>query len=293
MRRILSMLTCILSLLTTSALAEVHMGQEPPADWAERPLLRVTILQTGRSDAILVECGGEAMMIDGGDASWGAAVHRDLQKRGLTQFRYFLNTHPHNDHVEGLIYLMQQGVLPERFMSPFAADWHDGSYHDTAVKTAWDKGVRFRMVKHGDVYALGEAEVRIWRVTEDTDMNSRSAVQMITFGECRILLAADLTGNAQKALLKALESGSLAADILKAPHHGENAMVGDFLTAVDPALLLCTSGAEEAPALQRQADSRGLPVLYSGEGEIVLETDGTDWYVWQREKTGRDRGLEE
>ena len=26
---------------------------------------------------------------------------------------------------------------------------------------------------------------------------------------------------------------------------------------------------------------RDLPLLYSGEGEIVLETDGTDWYIWQ------------
>lgn len=37
------------------------------------------------------------------------------------------------------------------------------------------------------------------------------------------------------------------------------------------------------------ADSRELPLLYSGEGEIVLETEGTDWYVCQKEKTDRTR----
>ena len=28
-------------------------------------------------------------------------------------------------------------------------------------------------------------------------------------------------------------------------------------------------------------ESRGIPVLYSGEGEVIMETDGHDWYVWQ------------
>lgn len=281
----------ILLLLCLPALAsgEVFIAEDLPTDWAERDLLRVTLLQTGRSDAILVECGGEAMLIDGGDASWAAAVQHDLEARGLTEFRYFLNTHPHNDHIEGLIYLMQQGYRPERFMSPFAADWKDGSYHDQALKTAWDSGIPFRLVRNGDVYTLGTASIHIYRSTKYTGMNDRSAIQLITFGDSRILLCADLTGNAQKALLNALLEGALTAEIVKVPHHGENAMVTDFLTAVNPALLLCTSESDEAPDLARQASARSLPLLYSGEGEIILETDGANWYITQKEKTGRDR----
>lgn len=271
----------LLLLLPAVAASEVYLGAEPPADWAERPLLRLTFLPTGRSDAIMVECGGEAMLIDGGDAAHAPGLLAALQARGVTEFRYFFNTHPHNDHIEGLTYLMQQGVRPGRFMSPFAADWHDGSYHDDAVQTAWDCGVPFLLVQHGDVYPLGTAQVHIWRSTAYTDMNSRSAIELITFGGSRILLCADLSGNAQKAMLTALPEGALAAEIVKAPHHGENAMVAEFLTAVDPSLVICTSGADEAPDLVRQAENRGLPLLFSGESAVVLETDGTDWYVWQ------------
>ena len=281
MRKLIALL--LLMLLPLPALAEVYVNQEAPEDWSQRQLLRVTILQTGRSDAILVECGGEAMLIDGGSAAFAESVRQSLLERELTAFRYFLNTHPHNDHVEGLIYLMEQGVLPEKFMSPFAADWHDQSYHDKAVQTAWGKGVRFRMVKNGDVYDLGSAQIHIYRTTEDTDMNSRSAVELITFGESRLLLCADLTGNAQKALLASLPEGALQSEIVKAPHHGENAMVESFLTAVSPQLALCTACDGDAPDLARQIAHRQLPLLYSGDGEIVLETDGTDWYVWQAE----------
>ena len=102
-------------------------------------------------------------------------------------------------------------------------------------------------------------------------MNSRSAVQLITFGDSRILLLADLSGNAQKDLMKLLPEGALQAEIVKAPHHGENAMVTEFLDETAPALLLCTAGAADAPDLARQAAPRELPLLYSGEGAIVLD----------------------
>ena len=63
----------------------------------------------------------------------------------------------------------------------------------------------------------------------------------------------------------------------------------EFLTAVDPSLILCTAPEADAPDLARQARSRELPLLFSGEGEIVLETDGADWYVWQNPAQGRSR----
>ena len=61
MRKLIALL--LLMLLPLPALSEVYVNQEAPEDWSQRQLLRVTILQTGRSDAILVECGGEAMLL--------------------------------------------------------------------------------------------------------------------------------------------------------------------------------------------------------------------------------------
>ncbi|MBQ8202066.1 MAG: MBL fold metallo-hydrolase [Clostridia bacterium] len=287
MRRLMILLMLIL--LPVLARAEIFVDAETPADWAERELLRVTFLETGRSDAILVECGGEAMLIDGGDASWSEAVRSDLEKRGLTDFKYFLNTHPHNDHVEGLTNLMRWGYKPGRFMSPFAADWEGDDYHQAAVQAAFHGGIPFRLVRDGDVFPLGGASMTIWRSTAYPGVNDRSAIQMITFGESRVLLLADLSGNAQKDIMKALPDGALTAEIVKAPHHGENAMVAEFLTEVSPELVICTSNPDEAPALVRQTGNRDLPLMFSGAGEIVLETDGMDWYVRQSEPQGRTR----
>ena len=43
------LITLLLLLLPLPALAEVYVNQEAPEDWSQRQLLRVTILQTGRS----------------------------------------------------------------------------------------------------------------------------------------------------------------------------------------------------------------------------------------------------
>lgn len=286
MRRLLLLLCCLLPMMTA---AEILPAGEQPADWAERALLRVTFLETGRSDAILVECGGEAMLIDGGDASWAQALRSDLETRGLTAFRYFLNTHPHNDHIEGLTALIKGGVLPERFLSPYAKDYTGDSCHTAAVRACWDKGVIWRLISHGDVFTLGGAQLHILCTTTYAGPNARCAVVLITYGDSRILLTGDLTGEAQKSLLKLCGAQALQAEIVKAPHHGKNAMVGEFLTAVNPALIICTAERRESPALITQADARQLPLLFSGEGEITLETDGVTWYVHQGEKRGRDR----
>lgn len=283
------MLILLILLLPLSALGEVHLTRETPADWQERPLLRVTFLETGRSDAILVECGGENMLLDGGDSSFAQALKWDLESRGLTSFRYFLNTHPHNDHIEGLTYLIRQGVCPERFMSPFSVDFDGDSYHKDAVKATKKAGVIYRLLRHGDVFDLGGAQLHILRTTEFPSLNDRCAVVLLTFGDSRILLTGDLTGQSQKSLLALAGAEALRAQIVKAPHHGENAFVAEFLTAVAPSLVLCNSMKDEAPAMVSQASGRDLPLLFSGEGEIVLETDGTDWYVWQNGKQGRDR----
>ncbi len=284
MRKILLLLMMIFPLATAGA--EVVFSAEVPEGWEAR--LRVTVLETGRSDAILVESGAEAMLIDGGSGSWVKAVQHDLTKRGISQPAYFLSTHPHNDHIEGLTGLMERGLYPVRFLSAWAKDDDVNTYHAAAVKAAWDKGVIFRLIRNGDVLSLGESQLSIFR-TAASGINGKCAVVMVSLGERRILLTADLTGDAQKALLKAEGAENLQADIIKAPHHGENAMVETFLTAIDPALILCTVSSGEASSLAGQAKARSLPLLYSGDGEIVLETDGLVWYVWQNEKAGPDR----
>mgnify|MGYP000488952818 CR=1 FL=1 len=64
-RKLLLMLLCA-ALGLGAAQAEVYRVEsekDVPADWAEKDTLRLTCIDTNRSDAMVLQSGGEAMMV--------------------------------------------------------------------------------------------------------------------------------------------------------------------------------------------------------------------------------------
>ncbi len=78
-RKLLLMLLCA-ALGLGAAQAEVYRVEsekDVPADWAEKDTLRLTCIDTNRSDAMVLQSGGEAMMVAAvKDAIAGACMRR-------------------------------------------------------------------------------------------------------------------------------------------------------------------------------------------------------------------------
>ena len=107
-RKLLLMLLCA-ALGLGAAQAEVYRVEsekDVPADWAEKDTLRLTCIDTNRSDAMVLQSGGEAMMVDSGEGRYRRRVYATLDGYGITELKYLLNTHCDDDHLHGFIYLM-------------------------------------------------------------------------------------------------------------------------------------------------------------------------------------------
>lgn len=282
MKKILWPLAVLLAaLLLSSASAQVYVDTPVPADWSQRDLMRLTVFRTGESDCMLLENGGEAMMIDGGAAKFREKLANALQARGLTRLKYFYSTHPHDDHIDGLFYLMKDyGVTAEEFLSPFAADY-DHKLQRRTVRQAEKSGVAFRQIANGDTLTLGGVTLRVYRSSKGVTENGYSAMTRLEFGQASALLCADITGLVQREFQETLPAEVLKADVLKAPHHGLTGVVTEFLDAVDPGFVIITNYEGDAPNAVNQMKKRQLPYAHSGEGTVILETDGTDWYITQ------------
>ena len=89
-----SLLLLCLTLTAFPALCEVYVEKDPPADWESRDLLRITVFRTGEGDCMLLEQGGENMMIDGGPFKYREKLRDALAERGISHFKYLFNTHP-------------------------------------------------------------------------------------------------------------------------------------------------------------------------------------------------------
>lgn len=281
MKKLLALL-CLFLALTLPAGAQVYVDEAAPADWAERELLRITVFRTGESDCMLVEAGGEAMMVDGGANKWREKLRDALAQRNITHLKYMYNTHPHDDHIDGLYRLMQYGVTADEFVSCFAENFSNDLQKRT-VKQAAKSGIPYRQLAEGDVLTLGQATLTIYRWEKGKSINELSSVTRLVFGDCSALLCADISGNAQRTLLSELGPSVLQADVVKIPHHGLTPFVTEFLDVVDPGFIWCTNYNDTSKIKQakNQASYRKVPIKFSGEGTIILETDGTDWYIHQ------------
>lgn len=282
MQKFLTLLCCLL-LWAAPCHAQVYVNQALPADTRQEDILRLTVFRTGESDCMLLEAGGEAMMIDGGAKKWRDPLWNALAERGVSHVKYLFNTHPHDDHIDGLYYMMQFGLKVDEFLSVFERDY-DSKLHSRAVKEADAHGIPYRQLFKGDTLTLGGAALTVYRWDEAKDPNSASALTRLEYGGCSALLCADISGRAQRYFLGALPPEALRADVVKAPHHGITPFVSEFLTAVDPAFVWITNYNDKTMSrIFHQLKGRSLPMFFSGEGTVILESDGKDWYVRQTE----------
>ena len=132
---------------------------------------------------------------------------------------------------------------------------------------------------------FGDAEVQVIRIPDsyikgrERTCNDLSAMLMIRYGECSVLLTADIEPNDQKLLA---EIHDLKADILKYPHHGESLLTLEFMEDVDPEFFFFTHSAGNTHAAQKHMIQYGYDrMMFATWGTIIMETDGSKWLVRQ------------
>lgn len=258
----------------------VEYLEEAPFD-ADAELLTVDVLGIRQGDCILITCGGQRMLVDGGESPRYAAVSKYLQQYGIDHFDYFFLTHAHDDHLEMQETLIRKGYTVDKVLSP---------YDENDSYTLWNPykeqlaqaGIPFEKVVTGDVLELGGATLTFYRWDNPKQtMNNHSACAMLQFGEARMFLAADIGGETQHWLLDTFGAETFKCDVYKTAHHNRTATVTEFLDAMDPGLAVNTNTRSSTPIGEKQQDRRDIPRYYISTGTIHLSTDGTQWYVWQ------------
>ena len=249
----------------------------------EQDLLKVDFMGIGIGDAILLRCGDMTMIVDGGTRGRSLGAIEFMNQMGVSGFDYMLNTHPHDDHIDGQVRMLQRGFKVGEFLSPFEIHYRD-SLHQNMVKELNKREISFRKISNGDSILLGEAEIRVIHNDlpyQSMSLNGRSAMLHIRYKSATMLLTADVTGQSQQDLAE-LNKDILKSQVLLAPHHGYNRMMPDFLAAVDPELVVVTNSRKSVERLEVQLKEKSIPRYYLASGGIHLETDGETWFVYQK-----------
>ncbi len=289
-KMLLFLLLFLLPLTAQGAIYEIEDESALPADWAGKPLLRMTMLDTDRSDAMLLECGGEAMLIDGGSGQYRERLYELLEKRGITRLKYLLSSHSDNDHIHGLVYLINSGNYEVgAFLSPNPTTYRDSpGYHQKAVRATVREEIPYIIIGEGDLITLGDATIDILRCDKEWGQNARGASSLIQFGNARVLSAGDLDNRTMDWYADTY-GDRLNCDILKIPHHGLASVPDNFHAAASPDMLIVPNTYKRLWDGKRSFINwtrntfTGEHCKYSGDGTVVCVTDGQDWYFWQED----------
>lgn len=256
----------------------------------EARTLRVTAIDVGQGSATLIGFpDGRSMLVDGG----GFAGSRfDIGKHVLAPFLfherirtldYVVLTHPHPDHMNGLLSILDNFPVGEFWSTEQTAE---GDEYERLCRLVAERKIRHRIAgaQPGDI-RIGKAAVAIVAgpaspaAHHPIGMNDGSLVMKITYGKVGILLPADITERSEAALLRT--PVNLQSRVLFAPHHGGNrSSSDDFLARVAPDLAVISCGADNVygtprPELLARYAAYGIRIFRTDrDGAVTIMTDG-------------------
>lgn len=241
--------------------------------------LRVTMLDVGQGDSILLSSGGQYMLIDAGENDQGGHVVSFLKENGVSRLTATVGTHPHSDHIGGLDTVIE--ALPVDTLYMPAKTENTETYEDV-LDAAEARGLQVTTPKPGDKLTLGKASLTfLWppKDFDSSDENDCSLVILAEAGGYRVLLCGDIEKEAEKGILELGED--IDCDVLKVAHHGsDTSSAKDFLKRATPALALISVGIENSykhPAkdILKRLENIGAEVhLTSLNGTITVTIAG-------------------
>lgn len=286
MKRIFATLLALLLLLSGCA-RQPEPEIQPTA--AEPGSFAVHYIDVGQADCALLECGGEYLLIDGGNREDSSLVVTYLQEQGVEELAAVICTHAHEDHVGGL-----PGVLA---VYPTAAVYaptntYSSNIFDKFVYYTDQQGLEITIPQPGDTLTLGDAVgTFLGPVKSYPDTNNTSLMMNWTYGEIAFLFTGDMEKEAESDLVDYWgdDAALLHADVLKVGHHGSDTSSGyRFLNAVAPEYGVISVGAGNSyghphkEPLERLAQAEVTLLRTDLLGHILAVSDGKNvTFTWQ------------
>lgn len=275
------MVICFLSLLAMQSGLTLIQKTIPAT-------LEITIFDVGQGDAALVSTpNGAHFLIDSGRWSPGYNSARyvilpHLKQEGIEKLDAVFLSHPHADHIGGIVELINEIPIDTIYNSGYR---YDSKLYERYHRSAAEKGIPVQSIEAGTSFPLDPAILLMAygpdRKSSAGDPNEHSLVLEIVYGNTEFLFTGD-AGKQQERRLLSHYGSMLDTDILKIGHHGSRTSSSiDFLEATSPLVSivsLAKSNRYKHPhpeAVQRIRDHSDETRFTSMQRALIFTSDGT------------------
>jgi len=255
---------------------------QPTSPEYEQGELAVHFIDVGQGDSILIDLGETEVLIDGGDKSPGVVSY--LQDYIDGSLEVVVATHPHADHIGGLISVLNNFQVEQI--------WHNGDTSTSKTYTEFmtaiqSEGAEIHVGRRGDMISAGELTFMILNpVTLAGTTNNNSIVVSLSYGNVDFLLTGDAEQEAEAAMLVASDIPVPDIEILKVGHHGSRTSSSqDLLVATSPEVAIYMAGTGNSYGHPHQETLDALAQIgaqiYGTDvnGTIVIITDGDEFSI--------------
>ena len=264
-------------------LEEVQVAIQEPIE----SNLAVHFIDVGQGDSTLFICDGEAMLLDAGTTSSGTSIQLYLKKRGISNLKYLILTHPDEDHIGGADVIITKYSIDNVFMTDYEKDTKSYEEVINALEYRW---MKWSTPSVGSTYSLGGATFTVIAPNRSySDPNEASMGILVTHGNNKFLFTGDAEGEAESDIVR--NGINLDCNVFHAGHHGSRTSnSSSLLKAATPEFVVVSCGLDNSyghPHAGPMNDFRsmGAKLFRTDEqGTIVAESDGTN-LTWNMSPT--------
>jgi competence protein ComEC len=252
------------------------------------PGMRLTLLDVGQGEAMLLESADRRLQIDAGGAPFGSGafdvgarvVAPSLWAREVTRLDAVLITHGDPDHMGGARVLLED-FPPRQLWEGVVVPRHEPS--GLLRQLAQTEGIKPVFRRAGEAFRWGHARVRVLHPLEpDWERprvrNDDSVVLEVSCGDIAMLLTGDISADVEREVAGQLTPARVR--VLKVAHHGSRTSSSPaLLERWRPQIALISAGrgntfGHPTPEVIERLEAVGARIYRTDrDGQITLETD--------------------
>lgn len=231
--------------------------------------LKISMLNIGHGDAILIQTGKQTILIDSADSKKSRLLLKELEKFSVTKIDKLILTHPHVDHIgnaQTLINPSQKELAKNPYLEKIsvAAVYDNGvatgspfykSYNNaiaakkipcTALKAGdtldFGNGVKFKVLFPTSDFVAQINAMESDRRKKQYNINNGSIVGRLTYKNFSMMFTGDCEKESEAKILADNNVADLKCDVLKSGHHGiRTSSTKKFVKAVKPDYVLISA----------------------------------------------------
>ncbi len=249
-------------------------------------------------DAILITTPeGQNILIDSGINYTGENLNQYLNEIGVEKLDYAFATHPHWDHVGGFLTLFNTIEIDKLYHVNVPNDTStyaeyleliernniDNEYIEAGNTLEVEQDIKFEVLN--PPAGTSPDNLPLAEDISTRQINNESLVMNFSFNDISFLITGDIYRDREVDLTEIYDNDELEANILHAPHHGEETGSSfELIEAVNPDYTVISRDELASISIFNRYRSYDIEVFVTGlNGHVLLESDGENIDIFTEE----------